>query len=126
MYIKFNNNPLDKLVGDCVIRAIAKATDDSWDVVHDQLCDLSYTMADMPSSNAVWGTYLENIGFQRGNPSDRCSMCYTVREFANHNREGIYVVGTGSHVVCIIDGNYYDTWDSGDEIPIVYFKRRKQ
>jgi len=124
MYIRYNNNPLDKLVGDCVIRSISKALGLSWDEVHNDLCDLSNEMADMPSSNAVWGTYLESLNFKRGNPSSDCPMCYTIRNFAENNRDGIYVVGTGSHVVCIINGDYYDTWDSGDEIPIIYFKRR--
>ena len=27
-------------------------------------------------------------------------------------------------LICIEDGNYYDTWDSGDEIPIYYWKEK--
>ena len=38
------------------------------------------------------------------------------------NPEGVYVVGLDSHVVAVIDGIYIDTWDSGNEIPIYYWK----
>lgn len=27
------------------------------------------------------------------------------------------------HVVCVQDGYYYDSWDSGNEIPIYYWER---
>ena len=35
--------------------------------------------------------------------------------------KGIYVVATGSHVVAVVNGDYYDSWDSGDEIVAYYF-----
>lgn len=38
---------------------------------------------------------------------------------------GTYVIGTGTHAVCVIDGNYYDAWDSGEETP-TYFYRKKR
>ena len=40
-----------------------------------------------------------------------------------NNTKGIYVLGLGNHAVTIIDGNYFDVWDCGDEIPLYYFKR---
>jgi hypothetical protein len=33
------------------------------------------------------------------------------------------MLATGTHVVAVIDGNYYDTWDSGDEVPIALWKK---
>ena len=38
------------------------------------------------------------------------------------NPYGRYILATGEHVVAIENGDYYDTWDSGDEIPIYYWK----
>jgi hypothetical protein len=32
-------------------------------------------------------------------------------------------VGTGTHVVAVIDGDYYDAWDSGNEVIDRYFTR---
>lgn len=31
MYIEYNSNPENKLVGDCVVRAISKVTDQDWE-----------------------------------------------------------------------------------------------
>ena len=30
---------------------------------------------------------------------------------------------TEHHAVCVINGDYYDTWDSGGEVPIYGFKK---
>ena len=77
----------------------------------------------MPSANRVWGTFLKQQGFKKYQMPDFCPDCYTIREFCYDFPTGIYIVGTGEHVVCIIDGHYYDSWDSGNEIPLYYFKR---
>lgn len=74
----------------------------------------AYNMKDMPSSNAVWGSLLRSRGYkQYVLPSD-CPDCYTVRNFCIDNPRGLYVLATGTHVVSIKDGKYYDSWDSGD------------
>ena len=38
MFVFYNPNPAEKEVGDCVIRAIAKALDKSW---KEQICSLT-------------------------------------------------------------------------------------
>ena len=123
MFVRYNANPEQKIVGDCVVRAISKATGANWDFVFDELSNQARIMADMPSSNAVWGTYLKNHGFQRINIPNTCPMCYTVRDFVHDNPKGVFVLGTGTHAVAVVDGDYFDTWDSGDEVPMYVFRR---
>jgi hypothetical protein len=43
--------------------------------------------------------------------------------FCADHPNGTYVVSTGSHVVAVVDGDYYDTSDTGSEIPIAYFEK---
>lgn len=120
-----NPNPLNQRVGDCVIRAISLATGESWKRIYQDLSAYGYRMADMPSSNAVWGTYLKDKGFRRRVVNDPCpDGCYTVRDFCRDNPDGVYILGTGTHTVCVKFGDYLDTWDSGDEVPMVYWERR--
>ena len=48
---------------------------------------------------------------------------YTVQDFCIDHPKGTYVLGTGTHAVAVVDGYYYDAWDSGKEIPIYYFSK---
>lgn len=123
MYKYFNPNPYGKRANDCTIRAIAKATDQSWQDVYIQMFLKGFEMGDMPASNAVWSAYLMDRGFLRVGIPNTCPDCYTVRDFAEDNPDGVYVLGTGTHAVAVVNGDYYDSWDSGDEIPVYYFRR---
>lgn len=120
----FNPNPKNERVGDCVIRAISIATKKSWYDVYAELAAYGFMLCDMPSSNAVWGQYLKDLGYKRHIVIDTCPVnCYTVRDFCKDNPDGVFILGTGSHVVAVINGDYYDTWDSGSEIPIYFWGR---
>lgn len=118
LYRPYNPNPQKIRVGDCVVRAICKATGQTWDEVFLWLCAFAYEEKDMPTANAVWGRYLRSQGFNRY-LIDRDGM--TVREFAAEHPEGIYILALDGHVVCVTDGLYWDAWDSGDETAIYYW-----
>lgn len=122
-FVYYNPNPQNKLVGDCVIRAIAKLTDKSWEDTYMNIALQGYMMKDMPSSNHVWGTYLHDNGFVQRVLPDTCPDCYTVYDFCVDHPKGTYLLAIGSHVVAVQDGNYFDTWDSGDELPIYYWQK---
>lgn len=124
MYSYFNPNPVkNKRVGDCVVRAISKALDMSWEDVYIELTIQGYIVGDLLSSNAVWGDYLKSKGFIRDIVPFECPGCYGLLEFANEHPKGTYVVGTGSHAICVQDGIIYDAWDSSNEVPIYYYKK---
>ena len=123
MYIHANPNPNGQYVEDCVVRAIAIATNRSWDDIFVHICLQAYIMKNMPSVNKVWGNYLTMIGFSKFPVLDRCPDCYTIRDFCLDNPIGTFILATGSHVVAVIDGDYYDAWDSGDELPTSVWRR---
>jgi len=125
MFKYYNKNPLNKRVGDCVIRALSKALNKSWEDVYIELCVYGLYFADMPSSNATWGAYLLNNGFERHILPNTCPDCYTIADFATEHPRGVYVVATGTHVVAVENGNIYDSWRSENEIPIYYFKKKE-
>ena len=122
-YIFYNPNPSNKRVGDCVIRAISKLTGNDWETTYLNITIQGYAMNDMPSANNVWGEYLYQNGYRRHVIPNTCPECYTVSEFCDEHRNGKYLLATGNHVVAVINGNYYDSWDSGDEVPIYYWKK---
>lgn len=134
MYIHYNDNPFNLDTGDCVIRAISTALNYNWFMVHDELSFLSRKMADMPSSNRVWKQYLYDKGLQEYQAQNTCPNCLTVERFCKQHPKGRFILSTaeytkardnlivtGTHVVAVIDGDYYDTWDSGANVPLSYF-----
>ena len=123
MWIYANPNPCRQEEPDCVVRAISIATGKTWRKVHRDLCLMSSENCTMPSVNWLWEMYLKKNGFRKFLLPESCPECVTVREFAMRFPEGTYVIGTGSHAVCVIDGDWYDTWDSGDETPTYFFRR---
>lgn len=123
LWKRFNPNPQGLIVGDCTVRAICAVTGKEWDAVHRELCDLSRDMADMPSSDRVWWELLRQYGFTRRRLIDRCPDCYTVRDFARDHPEGLYVLGPPEHAVAVIDGRYWDSWDSGGTVPTYFLTK---
>lgn len=83
-------------------------------------------MFDMPSSNVVWGAYLKNKRFTRHTIPNNYPDCYTVADFVKDNPNGKYIVATISHIIAVVNRNYYDTWDSGSEILIFYWRKENE
>lgn len=119
----YNPSPTGRNVGDCAVRAIAKALGTDWETAYALIALNGYLMGDMPSSNSVWGAVLRQNGFYRYAIANTCPDCYTIEDFAEEHPEGVYVVGTGSHVVTIQDGIVFDSWDSTQEIPQFFWHK---
>lgn len=123
MFIEYNPNPTGRRVGDCAVRAISAAFDVKWDDAFDALAHNAKQMGDMPSSDSVWGALLRQMGFVREPIPTECVDCYTLRDFAADHPRGVFVVKTSEHVVTVVDGDIWDSWDSSSEIPVYYWRR---
>lgn len=124
MFVYTNPNPSKKLVGDCVIRAVSIVLDQTWLETYDGITAVGRELRDMPSSNAVWDAYLRDKGYVKHVIPDTCPECYRVADFCWDHPSGDYLLATGTHVIAVLNGDYYDTWDSGDEVPIYFYERR--
>ena len=125
MWIEYNPNPTGRRVGDCAVRAVAKALNTDWETAYAMISSNGFQMGDMPSSNSVWGAVLRQNGFYRKVIPNTCPDCYTAEDFCKEYPKGVYVLGFGSHVATVVNGNLYDSWDSSKEIP-QYFWYRKE
>ena len=123
---QWNPNPAGRNVGDCSVRAVAKALGVDWETAYVMISMAGYQMNDMPSSNTVWGAVLRKRGFYRHVVPNTCPECYTVNQFAGDHPDGVYVVGTGNHVVTVVDGVIWDSWDSRSEIPVYYWSKEDE
>lgn len=127
MFIGYNPNPVrSDPVGDCAVRAVAKALDITWEDAYARLSASGFLMGDILNSDAVLAAVLRSNGFRRGTVDNDCPDCYTVADFADDNKEGIYVVKSDNHVATIIDGNLFDSWDSSNRVPLWYWEKHNE
>lgn len=126
MYAHYNPNPLGKRTGDCVIRMLTKIFNLTWDEAYLKLSTVVLREYEMPSDNTIWELYLKEHGFSKRLLPTNCPRCMSVYEFCERFPVGTFVVCTGSHVVAVIDGLYFDAWDSGDEVVSYFFLLRKE
>lgn len=124
MWQEYNPNPTGRKVGDCAVRAVAKALDTDWETAYLLMAANGFHMGDMPSSDSVWGAVLRQHGFYRSSIPNKCPECYTAEDFAKDNPKGTFVLGFGGHVATIKNGTLFDSWDSSQEIPVyVWFRK---
>lgn len=123
MWKEYNANPVARRGNDCTVRAISTIMMKSWEEVYIDLCLYGLRGYDMPSANHIWGAYLEDNGYTRHMIPNTCPSCYSVKSFAEEHPKGSYILALNNHVVALRNGSYIDTWDSGDEVVLYYWKR---
>ena len=126
MYKHYNPNPMSRQVGDCSVRASAKALDTDWETAYLLIIVNGFSMGDMPSSDSVWGSVLRQHGFYREAIPNTCPDCYTAEEFCREHPTGTYVLAFGGHVATVKDGDLYDSWDSSNEVPAYFWYRKEE
>lgn len=124
MWREYNPNPMARRVGDCSIRAVAKALGTSWENAYSLIAANGFAMADMPSSDAVWGSVLRQNGFYREAIPNTCPDCYTAKDFCIDHPRGTFVLAFGGHVATVKDGILYDSWDSSNLSPQYFYFRK--
>lgn len=121
--IYYNPNP-DKLrTSDCTVRAICAATGAEWEKAYTALCVEGLALSRMPDAQETWWSYLRGQGFDRRSLPNTCPDCYTIDDFCKDNPDGVFILATKNHVVTVKDGDIWDTWDSGGEIPFYFWQK---
>ena len=122
---QYNPNPVSRNVGDCAVRAVSAALGVDWETAFSMIAENAFQMADMPSSDAVWGSVLREHGFRGYAVPNTCPDCYTAEDFARDHPQGIYTLAFGGHTATVRDGMILDSWDSSGLIPQFYWKKEE-
>lgn len=126
-YFQPNKKDLKDKVGDCQIRALAKALDKTWVEVFDLVTPICREQQVMDIFSCDLGKTkeaIEKLGFTyHGISNKKGTKRPTVDLFAKDHPEGTYVVTVAHHVVAVVDGTYYDTWDSGYKSMYGYYEK---
>ena len=113
-FIEFNINPKNKKTGDCVIRAIATATNSSWEYIYRELAELGIKKGLMINDSKNWKAYLKKLGYeQQKMPRRDDKTRYTLEEFCDELAEDnqIYIIKVARHLTVVKDKNLYDSWN---------------
>lgn len=121
MWVEWNDNPALNNTRDCAIRAVGVALGVPWERAYAMLAANGFLMGDTMDSDIIWGAALRENGFRKRLAPD-CPGCMTVREFCAEHPRGVYVLKTPQHVVAAVNGDYYDTFDSGGDGVLYYWE----
>lgn len=114
MYQFYNAHPENKIVGDCVKRAISKAADMDYNEVKRQLNRYKkVTGAEKFNESKNCYAYVENIlnGKKISFPAIKGQPRMNGERFCQTHPKGRYILSMAKHWSCCIDGVIYDTWD---------------
>lgn len=134
-YHYYNANSKQSHVPDCVCRALSLALGVEYDTMRRELLAwMRENEAHSYKTPAVFGSYLEEkygakmtkIAVTDG-PFWVQDKCITVERFCEEYPSGTYVVVCGKkrfmeHAVAVIDGDYWDNWNSGEYLVHSYWK----
>ena len=113
-YYQPNIKDIKDKYGDCVIRAITKATNKTWLEVFDEMMPLSREMQVPFNCKPCYSKYLKDLGFKYfGISNARGTKRPTVESFTKEHKDGTYVLIVANHIVTCSNGKYFDTWDCG-------------
>lgn len=114
MYQYFNAHHKGKRVGDCVKRAITKATGMDYMEVQRQLNRYKkVTGASSYNTDYNPHKYVENVlhGEKLSFPAKAGQKRMTAGTFSEKYPQGKYILNMAKHWSCCVDGIIYDTWD---------------
>lgn len=124
--IRYNANSSGRSTGDCVKRALSLAFNVPYtEMAKELIAKMKELRQDAWNIHYVYEPVIKAHG--GSNFAKLPQPCGTLAEFADGiGHSGTWLVCTGSkpnsenHIVCVIDGVIYDSWDSSNEYAISY------
>lgn len=126
VYFQPNDKDLKDRVGDCAIRAICKATNQTWLETFDGLCEYARNAQCLPNQEPAYKPYLEIKGWHYISiAKKKMSVSDVAKMFTLCDSPFILYIRTGyrTHMVTIQGGKYFDTWDSGNKLVYGYWSK---
>lgn len=117
-FVYHNENPDGSRLNDCVTRAITLCSGMSYSAVRQKLF---HTAKLLDCAKLCWTCYMFLIQNVLGYRPVNCDNL-TVREFAELNSIGTYLIRIDGHLTSVIDGRIRDTWDCSDRYCTVAWK----
>ena len=123
-FVKFNANPKGRKTGDCVIRAICTALNESWEDTYKGMLDVALDTGYAISCKDNFTEYLKRKGYVKQKmPRKLSGKKYTVSEFCDELAKvrTTYVISIAKHVTVVRNRNLYDLWDCSRKSVLNYW-----
>lgn len=126
-YYQPNDKDLKDEFADCTVRALCKVLNSSWidvfrklvPIMEEEQCLLSgFTLAQYKRVYELFGMKYNGISNKKG------TIRPTVESFVKDHPTGKYILSVAHHHVAVVDGKYYDTWNSGYKSLYGYFEMK--
>lgn len=114
----YNANPKSKFGGDCVIRAISTALNQSWEDTVREMTEVGITIGYVVNDTHTIEAYLKQKGWiKQKQPKRANGTKYTGSEFCKMQKSKgntqTFIANIGSgHIVAIVNNKVYDIWNS--------------
>jgi hypothetical protein len=124
-WIRENVNPEGRKTGDCVIRAVAVATGQTWHEAFDGLACVAREMCYPMGVPETVDIYLISLGFKKVSLKVvKGERRKTVRELAMECTSPAVLRAANHMVAADGKGNYVDTWCSGSKAVYCYWIKK--
>ena len=126
---EFNPNPKERNIGDCTLRSYCAAFGISWDKAFDiasKVAKENSSMIQYVADKVLVEEFNCVVDEKYNKKTVKSKDRIKVNEFALSHPYGTYILHVPKHQVTVINGEYWDSWDSGDKkIDTVYIVPKK-
>lgn len=123
-WFEYNPNPEGRNISDCTLRSYCAAFDITWDEAFDiasKVAKENSSMIQYVADKVLTEEFHCIVDEKYNKKSVKSKDRITVAEFALSHPYGTYILHVRQHQVTVIDGKYWDSWDSGKKkIDTVY------
>lgn len=127
---EFNPNPKSRNIGDCTLRSYCAAFGISWDKAFDiasKVAKENSSMIQYVSDKVLTEEFNCYVDEKYNKKTIKGKDRITVNQFALSHPYGTYILHVPKHQVTVIDGIYWDSWDSGNKkVDTVYIVPKRK
>lgn len=123
-FVEYNANPKGKKTGDCVIRAISTALNETWEETYRGMLEIAIETGYAISCTENYSEYLKRKGYKKQKmPKKENNKKYTVAEFADTlaKPSTSYIINICNHTTLIKNKKLYDLWNCGRKSVLNYW-----
>ena len=113
---EYNPNPKDRNIGDCTLRSYCAAFKIDWDKAFDiasKVAKENSTLIQYVADKVLTEEFNCYVDEKYNKKTVKSKDRITVNEFTMTHPYGTYILHVRQHQVTVINGEYWDSWDSG-------------